>query len=310
MKKQPITGALRRILNNSNLKMKFTLLFLFTSLLQGYASSSYGQNNKVTMDVNGVALTNVFKIIEDQTDFRFFYNRNELNVNQKIDLNVQKKQLVEVLGKLFNNTTISYQILGNQIVLKKVEKQKGERVSSVMDQKQIEGVVTDAVGIPLVGVTVLIEGTRTATSTDFDGRFKLSANASGSFLVFSHLGYKSKRIPLGGSSLLKVVLEEEFNELQEVVLVGYGKQKRSEFSGAVSSIDAKDIVQAATGTIGFDRALGGLVKGVQISQNTGRPGAPVRINIRGLTSPLSSVGGGLNQPLFVIDGVPFNLDAL
>lgn len=310
MKKQRITGALRRILNNSNLKMKFTLLFLFTSLLQVNASSSYGQNNKVTMDVNGLALTNVFKIIEDQTDFHFFYNRNELNINQKIDLNVQKKQLVEVLGKLFNNTNISYQILGNQIVLKKIEKQRGDHVSSVMDQKQIEGVVTDAVGIPLVGVTVLVEGTRTATSTDFDGRFKLNANASGSFLVFSHLGYKSKRVPLGGSSLLKVVLEEVFNELQEVVLVGYGKQKRSEFSGAVSSIDAKDIVQAATGTIGFDRALGGLVKGVQISQNTGRPGAPVRINIRGLTSPLSSVGGGLNQPLFVIDGVPFNLDAL
>ncbi|PRZ28155.1 TonB-dependent receptor [Flavobacterium granuli] len=310
MKKQPITGAFRRILNSSNLKMKFTLLFLFTSLLQVYATSSYGQNNKVTMDVNGLALTNVFKIIEDQTDFHFFYNRNELNVNQKIDLNVQKKQVVEVLGKLFNNTNISYQILGNQIVLKKVEKQKGESISSVMDQKQIEGVVTDAVGIPLVGVTVLIEGTRTATSTDFDGRFKLSANASGSFLVFSHLGYQSKRVPLGGSSLLKVVLEEEFNELQEVVLVGYGKQKRTEFSGAVSSIDAKDIVQAATGSIGFDRALGGLVKGVQVSQNTGRPGAPVRINIRGITSPLSSAGGGLNQPLFVIDGVPFNLDAL
>ncbi|WP_413999064.1 TonB-dependent receptor [Flavobacterium sp. W1B] len=309
MKKQRTKGALMRILNNSNLKMKFTLLFLFTSLLQVNASSSYGQKNRVTMDVNGVALTNVFQIIEDQTDFHFFYNRNELNVNQKIDLNVEKKQLVDVLGKLFNNTNISYQILGNQIVLKKVEKNKSENVSSAVDQKQVQGVVTDKVGIPLVGVSVTIEGTKYGASTDFDGKFKLNADATGRILLFSHLGFQSRRIAYAGESSMKIVLQEELNELEEVVLVGYGKQKRTEFSGAVSSIDAKDIVQAATGSIGFDRALGGLVKGVQVSQNTGRPGAPVRINIRGITSPLSS-GGGLNQPLFVIDGVPFNIDAL
>ena len=310
MKKQRTKSALMRILNNSNLKMKFTLLFLFTTLMQVNASSSYGQKNRVTMDVNGVALTNVFQIIEDQTDFHFFYNRYELNGNQKIDLNVDKKQIVDVLGKLFTNTNISYQILGNQIILKKVEKNTIETIYSVADQKQLEGIVTDKAGLPLVGVSILIEGTKVGTLTDFDGKFKLNADATGRILLFSHLGYESRRIAYAGQSLLKVVLQEELNELQEVVLVGYGKQKRTEFSGAVSSVSAKDIVQASTGTIGFDRALGGLVKGVQVSQNTGRPGAPVRINIRGITSPLSSVGGGLNQPLFVIDGVPFNVDAL
>ena len=90
MKKQRTKSALMRILNNSNLKMKFTLLFLFITLVQVNASSSYGQKNTVTMDVNGVAMSNVFQIIENQTDFHFFYNRNELNLNQKIDLNVDK----------------------------------------------------------------------------------------------------------------------------------------------------------------------------------------------------------------------------
>lgn len=307
MKKQRTKSALLRILNNSNLKMKFTLLFLFTSLLQIYASNSYGQEKTVTMHVDGVALTNVLQIIEDQTDFHFFYNRNELNVTQKINLNVDKKQLKDVLGKLFGNTKISYQILGNQIVLKKVEKTKIESVL-VADQNQVEGVVTDKVGIPLIGVSVMIEGTKVGTLTDFEGKFKLNSTVTGKFLLFSYLGYKSKRIAYSGQSLVKVVLEEALNELEEVVLVGYGKQKRTEFSGAVSSVSTKDIVQAATGTIGFDRALGGLVKGLQVSQNTGRPSAPVRINIRGITSPLSSEG--LNQPLFVIDGVPFNIDAM
>ena len=309
MKKQRTKSALRRILNNSNLKMKFSLLFLFTTLMQVSASSSYGQKNTVTMDVNGVAMSNVFQIIENQTDFHFFYNRNELNLNQKIDLNVDKKLVSDVLGKLFSNTNISYQILGNQIVLKKVDKTKVETVSAAY-QKQIEGVVVDKAGLPLTGVTVTIEGTNYGTTTDFNGRFKFASEANGKYLIFSYVGFEPMRIAYDGTSNLKIVLLQELNELQEVVLVGYGKQKRSEFSGAVSSVSAKDIVQASTGTIGFDRALGGLVKGVQVSQNTGRPGAPVRINIRGLTSPLSSVGGGLNQPLFVIDGVPFNVDAL
>ncbi|SHF80132.1 TonB-linked outer membrane protein, SusC/RagA family [Flavobacterium segetis] len=214
-----------------------------------------------------------------------------------------------MLGKLFSNTKISFQILGNQIVLKKLDDTKIESIATA-DQRQVEGIVTDKAGMPLIGVSVMIEGTKTGAVTDYEGRFKLNGDATGKFISFSNMGYKSKRIAYGGQSLMKVVLEEELNELEEVVLVGYGKQKRSEFSGAVSSVSAKDIVQASTGTIGFDRALGGLVKGIQVSQNTGRPGAPVRINIRGLTSPLSSVGGGLNQPLFVIDGVPFNFDAL
>ena len=309
MKKQRTKSALKRILNNSNLKMKFTLLFLFITLVQVNASSSYGQKNTVTMDVNGVAMSNVFQIIENQTDFHFFYNRNELNLNQKIDLNVDKKLVSDVLGKLFKNTNISYQILGNQIVLKKVDKTKVETVSAAY-QKQIEGVVVDKAGLPLTGVTVTIEGTNYGTTTDFNGRFKFISEANGKFLIFSYVGFEPMRVAIDGTSNLKIVLLQELNELEEVVLVGYGKQKRTEFSGAVSSVSAKDIVQASTGTIGFDRALGGLVKGVQVSQNTGRPGAPVRINIRGLTSPLSSVGGGLNQPLFVIDGVPFNVDAL
>ena len=309
MKKQRTKSALKRILNNSNLKMKFTLLFLFTTLMQVSASSSYGQKNTVTMDVNGVAMSNVFQIIENQTDFHFFYNRNELNLNQKIDLNVDKKLVSDVLGKLFSNTNISYQILGNQIVLKKVDKTKVETVSAAY-QKQVEGVVVDKAGLPLTGVTVTIEGTNYGTTTDFNGRFKFVSEATGKYLILSYVGFEPMRVSIDGKSNLRIVLLQELNELEEVVLVGYGKQKRTEFSGAVSSVSAKDIVQASTGTIGFDRALGGLVKGVQVSQNTGRPGAPVRINIRGLTSPLSSVGSGLNQPLFVIDGVPFNVDAL
>ena len=308
MKKQPISGACHRIFNTTNLKMKFTLLFLFTSLLQVSASVSYGQKNSVTMDVNAENLTSVFKIIENQTDYHFFYNRNELNINQKIDLNVSKMKLSDVLSKIFDKTNISYEIYGQQIILKKQSNFKKIDLISIIEQKELQGIVTDVAGLPIPGVAIAIEGTQYYTTTDFDGKFSFNIDASGKTIIFSFLGYAKKRVTVTNETMLIVVLEEEFNELKEVILVGYGTQKREAFSGAVSSISSKDIIQNATGTIGIDRALGGLATGVQVSQSTGRPGAPVRLNIRGITSPLSTNGGGLNQPLYVIDGVSFNLD--
>ena len=310
MKKQPISGACHRIFNTTNLKMKFTLLFLFASLLQVSASVSYGQKNNLTIDVNNENLSSVFKIIENQSDFHFFYNRNELNFSQKIDLNVSKMNLVDVLNTLFDKTDISYEIYEQQIILKKQENSKKVDFTSVVEQKQIQGTVVDAVGLPMPGVAVVIEGTQFSTITDFDGKFSFNTDASGKTLVFAFFGYTTKRVAVTSEVNLKVVLKEEFNELDEVVLVGYGSQKRTDFSGSVSSISSKELIQNATGTIGFDKALGGLAKGVLVSQSTGRPGAPVRLNIRGITSPLSTTGGGLNQPLYVIDGVSFNLDNL
>lgn len=299
MKKQRTTSVFTRILNNSNLKMKFTLLFLFTTLLQVSASSSYGQNNKVTMDVNGVALINIFQIIEDQTDFHFFYNRTELNVNQKIDFNVDKKEVTDVLGKLFNKTNISYQILGKQIILKNEEKNKIKTFFST-NQKIVEGIVTDKAGIALVGVSVILEETGFGITTDFEGRFKLNIEDRGKFLLFSHLGYEPKRVAIGSQSLLKVILEEETNELEEIVLVGYGTQKRKDITGSVSKIDVKEINKS--NNVSIDNALVGRASGVHVITASGAPGASAAIRIRGITSIF-----GNNEPLYVIDGLPIEI---
>ncbi|SHJ79548.1 TonB-linked outer membrane protein, SusC/RagA family [Arenibacter nanhaiticus] len=309
MKKLRIKNGLWRILNQSQLKMKLTLLFLFLSLFQISASNTYGQNNRVSIYVSEVPLIQVFQMIEHQTDYRFFYNSKDLDVRKKLVFNIEDKQLTEVLEQLFRNSDISYQIFGNQIVLKKeVAPTRDVTVNLAQQQTPLTGNVSDKFGTPLAGVTVLVEGTNHGVVTNFDGEFKISLKESEKVLVFSYLGYRPYRIVVGEQTNLNIIMEEDFSQLEEVVLIGYGQQKREAVSGAVSSIKTKDIVQASVGSIGFDRSLGGLVKGVQVSQNTGRPGAPVRLNIRGVTSPLSS--GGLNQPLFVIDGVPFNLDAL
>ena len=310
MKKQRIENVLSCILNQSHLKMKFTILFLCCSLLQVNAFSSFGQNQKVTLKEKGVSLAQIFQQIEYQTDLHFFYNSNELNLSEKVSLNTKNTEIIDVLAQLFKNKTISYQIFGNQIVLKKMEQQiTGSTMQTTVQQRTVEGTVTDSKGLPLAGVTVIIEGTQKGVVTNFNGVYKITLQQENLVLVFSSLAYKTERIVVGDQKVIDVIMKDDFSQLDEVVLIGYGEQKRENVTGAVSRVKPDVIVQAATGTIGFDRALGGLVNGVQVSQGSGRPGSAVRLNIRGITSPLSSIGG-TNQPLYVIDGVPFNIDGL
>lgn len=306
MKKQRIKNVLKHILNQSHLKMKITFLFVFLSIVQGYANNSYGQNQRVTLKENNVRLIKIFQQIEDQTALNFFYNRRDLNMRQKVSVNADNTQIVDVLGQLFNENNISYEIIGNQIVLKKGI---SANVTDIKKQeREIVGTVLDENSLPLVGVTVIVEGTNKGVVTDFDGNFKIKLEDGEDVLVFSTLGYKSVRIVVGDQTVIPVVMKEDLAQLEEIVLIGYGTQKREAVTGAVSSVTNNDMVQLSNGVVGIDRALGGLAKGVQVSQGTGRPGAPIRINVRGFTSPLSSDFGGTNQPLFVIDGVPFNTD--
>lgn len=309
MKKQRIRNVLSCILNQSHLKMKFTLLFLFVSLLQVNANNTYGQNQKVTLNENGVAMTQVFQQIEHQTDLHFFYNSKDLDVSQKVSVNASKLQVMELLSNLFRDKGMTYQILGNQIVLKKA----GVPLETIasrrnMQQREISGIISDELGMPMPGVTVVVEGTQKGAVSGFTGEYRIKLESNQDVLVFSSLGYETQRVEVGDKMNVDVVMKEDFSQLDEIVLIGYGEQKREDVTGAVSSINPESVVQAATGSVGFDRALGGLVKGVQVSQGSGRPGSPVRLNIRGVTSPFSS--SGFNQPLYVIDGVPFNIDGV
>ncbi|MGC1631046.1 MAG: TonB-dependent receptor, partial [Gelidibacter sp.] len=192
----------------------------------------------------------------------------------------------------------------NTIVIRDASNYKSENRSQ---ERQIEGTLTDGNGMPLVGVTVIVEGTQRGVVTNFDGVYKIVLKTGENVLVFSSLGYKTERITIGDQTIINLTMKEDFSQLDEIVLIGYGEQKREDVTGAISSINTAEVVQATIGSVGFDRALGGLVKGVQVTQPSGRPGAPIELNIRGLTSPFSP---GTNQPLFVIDGVPFNTDGL
>lgn len=309
MKKQRIKNVLTCILNQSHLKMKFTFLFLFVTLLQVNASNSYGQNQKVTLNEEGVSMMQIFQQIESQTDLHFFYNTKDLDVSQKVSVNANDLQVIELLSNLLRDKAMTYQFFGRQIVLKKAGGLLETSLSHALkQQREISGIISDVNGMPIPGVTVVVEGTQRGAVSNFSGEYIVKLDANNQVLVFSSLGYETQRITIADQQYVDVVMKEDFSQLDEVVLIGYGQQKREDVTGAVSSLNPENVVQAATGSVGFDRALGGLVKGVQVSQGSGRPGSPVRLNIRGITSPFSS--SGLNQPLYVIDGVPFNIDGV
>lgn len=314
MKNELKKSVLQRLFSPRCLKMKVTLTFLLFSFLQMHASSGYGQSNKISIIADELPLSQVFQLIEDQTDFSFFYNTKEIDLRQNIKFTAINEPVTKVLNNLFKDTDLSYHIFGNQIILKK--KIRGNKpdistpTSTLLLQQPITGTVTDEDGAPLPGITVVIEGTQKGTITNFDGAYSITLSEGENVLVFSSLAYKTERFEVGDNTVVNIVMQENLSQLEEVLLIGYGEQRREEVSGAVSSVATEDVVQASIGSIGFDRSLGGLVQGVQVSQGSGRPGSPVRLNIRGITSPLSTAGSGLNQPLYVIDGVPFNLDAV
>ncbi|WP_348798011.1 SusC/RagA family TonB-linked outer membrane protein [Flavobacterium adhaerens] len=168
-------------------------------------------------------------------------------------------------------------------------------------QRTVTGTVSDQTG-PLPGVSVLVQGTKNAVATDFDGTFTLSNVSDQATLVFSYVGYKTQNIALGGRQKITVVLAEDLNTLNEVVVVGYGTMKRKDLTGSVSTVSSKVVTQTVTTSI--EQILQGRAAGVQVSANSGAPGASSNVNIRGI----SSINGG-TQPIYVIDGVVIDPNA-
>ena len=175
-------------------------------------------------------------------------------------------------------------------------------ITQAAAQKSISGSVSDAAnGTPLIGVSILVEGTSTGTITDIDGNFTLDLPAEASKLIFSYLGYRNLEVEVTDQTVLSVALEEDAAKLDEVIVIGYGQQQKKDLTTAVATIQSRDIRDQPVNS--FDQALVGKIAGVQVLQSSGSPGAGVSIRVRGV----GSITAG-NDPLYVIDGVPVSND--
>jgi TonB-linked SusC/RagA family outer membrane protein len=274
--------------------MRISIFLLFFSVLGMMAESGHSQNARVTINRNNVQLESILNDIESQTDYLFLYKGN-LDVTVRKSIHVSDKTVTEVLSTLLSKSPITYEIEGNHIIL--VERKEQE-----IHQNIVSGIVTDASGEPLVGVTVLIKGATQGAVTDLNGKFSLTADA-GDILVVRYIGYVPQEIKIGNTTeLVQITLEEDITLLDEVVVVGYGTQKKVNLTGSVSSISSKELVSKPVAFT--SQAIAGLSPGMSVLQTSGRPGTGASVRIRG-TGTFSSAG---TDPLVLIDGLAGSLD--
>lgn len=272
--------------------MKTFLLFFF------YTVPFFLTPQTVSFKLKNPSLKEVIEQIETQTNLKVAYNEEiKLEDTLKGKFDYKSLSLMATLKNLTERSVYRFKKVGNNIAVnKKLFSQ--ETSSNTPDfQFTITGSVKDASGIPIPSVTVQEKNTNNGVLTDFDGNYTIEADSTAT-LVFSFIGYQTAEVPISGRTGINVTLEEDVSGLDEVVVVGYGTQKKKDLTGAVSSVKVEE-VQSATNT-SVDGLLKG-VSGINVVQNNGEPGAGFSINIRGA----SSVSAG-NSPLYVIDGFPID----
>lgn len=267
-------------------------LALFSSLI--LAPSLYAQ---ISLDVQDQSIRHILKEIEKAGEYKFFYNSDLSNLDHKTSISVQDKNIDEVMSLLLANTEISYKKEANNMIVLTVKSSSSPQAPR--KTRKITGTVVDPDGLPIIGANVIEQGTTNGTITDLDGRFTLELPSQAG-LVISYIGYKNCYLKVGTKEDLSIVLKENSEALDEVVVVGYGIQKKGDLTGAVISIKNEKLNKYATGNVG--NALQGQMAGVDITSKSGKPGAGVDVKIRG-TSSL-----GNSTPLYLIDGIPSDIN--
>lgn len=274
------------------MKMKFNkaLTFGISLMLAGNITANA---QKVTFNGEQLSLKQAFEKIESVSKYKIAYNTTQLDVNKTVVLNQKNVDVLKVLDAILSGTGCTYEISDGYIVITPL--QKGM-------VKKIEGTVKDTSGEPVIGATVIVKGTTNGTVTDFDGNFSLTAE-DGATLEISYIGYQSHQLKAVSGKLLTVTLKEDAEVLDEVVVVGYGTQKKVNLTGSVATVDSKLLNDRPIQNV--SSALQGLMPGVTITSNGGRPGQDgAKIRVRGV--------GTLNNadPYILVDGIETDLDSV
>lgn len=267
-------------------RMRTAFLLLFLSVFCFSAENMSSQKVGVTIFQTQTSLKEIFNLIEEQTDYLFIYDEG-VNIRQKVSLNVRQKPVKEILDELLTTQGLTYALDGNYIILSPLSKD---------EKKKIQGIVTDIHGEPIIGANVSIKGTQIGTITDLNGRFSLEIEDANSIEV-SYIGYLSKVVSTQGKTSLSIVLEEDTQKLDEVVVIGYGQQRRSEITTAITKVSSDEFIQGSVKTP--EQLIQGKVAGLQIVNPSGDPTAELQMMLRGVSTLSSS-----SSPLIVIDGIP------
>ncbi len=287
--------------------MKNTLLALFLSVGTAYATESYSQNTRVTIIVNQASPIHIISEIEKQTDYLFIYDIKDINSKHLVSIDAKERPISEVLDKMFKGTDIRYAMEGKNIMLMKCPDKftgdTGQQMKvlkgKVTDENKITGTIIDETGEPMIGVSVLVQGTTIGTITDLDGKFILGGVPVNATLVISYIGYKTQNVKVGSQNTFAIKMESDNKLLDEVVVIGYQTIKRKDLTGSVASVTGKAVSAMPVSNVA--QAMQGKLPGVNITSQDGRPDAAISIRVRGGGSISQS-----NEPLILVDGVTVN----
>lgn len=274
--------------------MKLTVLFMLIACFQ---VSAHVEAQNITYSRRNVSLEKTFMVIHDQTGYEFLYNTNMLQAAKKMDLHFNHTPLKTALNEIFSDQPFTYDIVGKTIVVKEKAIIR-QSVTPPIILAKVQGKVVDSVtGQPLIGVTIQVKGSTIGTTTGVNGEFSLDAPED-AVLAISYLGYLGKEVPINGRNNIQIRLSAAATTLNQLVVVGYGTEKRSQLIGSVSQIDAKEINNRPVSQL--SQVITGQMSGVTAMQNSGQPGGSgTNINILGVGS-----FGASTSPLILLDGIP------
>lgn len=296
MKNNTLSG--RYCFKNPRFKQIFRIMRISTFLLMvcvfcSYAGNAHSQNAKVSIRMNNVKLDKILNEIENQTDYLFIYN-NQVDINKITSVKVKNEAVAQVLDRILSGTGINYELEGTHIIL------TTEAIKDLHAQQQaktVTGTVTDVSGEPIIGANIRIKGTTTGTITDIDGNFSIKAEPQ-SVIEVSYIGYLTQETVINNQKSIRFLLKEDTKTLDEVVVIGYGVQKKADLTGSVANINTEKLNTQSNANIG--QALQGKIAGVDIVSQGGAPGSGTRSMVRGI--------GTLNNasPLYIVDGMYMN----
>lgn len=262
----------------------------FFSLLLASQMTISAQN--VSFSTNKVTLKSAFEKIEKASKYKIAYNSSQLDANRSVTLSKKSGDVFGMLTQLLKGTNCTYEMEGNYIIIKPQQKTQisGKKV-------KVRGVIKDETGEPIIGATVRVKGKSEGTVSDFDGNFSLDVTGDNT-LQISYIGYQTQEIAIGKQHHFSIVLEEDKKILNEVVVIGYGTQKKGDITSSVGSVKSEDFTAGAINDAG--QLIQGKIAGLSVTNPSGNPVGGTEISLRGNTTIL----GASTNPLILIDGVP------
>lgn len=271
--------------------MKLTVLLFLLSFIQASATLNA---QKISIREHNVPIKIILKDIEKETGYTFFYDNFELDLSRKISVDVKAGSIGDIIALCFNTQPVTYKIFEKNILLKK--EQPLQQTYNIKERVSVTGKVTDEKGTPIAGASVKIKGSNKGVATGADGRFSLETD-NDAILEITSVGYENKEVLVSSNTPLNIVLRQSYGVLDQLVVVGYGTQKKKDITGSVSTISSQALDDRPNVEFGY--AIEGKAAGVQVIRSSGQPQAGFSIRIRGTSSITSG-----SDPLYIVDGVP------